>query len=204
MRIRTLAAILTGVAGFLPALAAGGGHDVPQGISLVKPEWGLIVWTTVTFVLLAFLLSRVAWKPLLGAIQAREQSIADSLESARRERDEAAKTLAEHRRLVAQAHKDRADAIDRTQKEAERLKDEILGEARAQKDEILRQSQEQVRASIDQARNELRALTVDLAVEAAGKLLDRNVDDATQRKLVEDHLSDLERERAAGRSGLRS
>jgi len=204
MRIRTLAATLGGIVGMLPALAAGGGHDAPSGISLVKPEFGLIIWTTVTFFLLALLLSRVAWKPLLGAIHAREQSIADSLDSAKRDRDEAAKTLEEHRRLVAQAHKERADAVDQAQKEAERLKDEILDEARVQKDQILQQTQDQVRASVDQARNELRALTVDLAVQAAGKLLDRNVDDATQRKLVEDHLSDLERKQASGSSGLPS
>ena len=204
MRIRTLTAALAGIAGVLPALAAGGGHDAPMGISLVKPEWGLIVWTTVTFVLLAYGLSRVAWKPLLGAIQAREQSIADSLDSAKRDREEAAKTLEEHRRLVAQAHKDRADALDHTQKEAERLKDEILAEARTQKNHILQQTQDQVRASVEQARNELRSLTVDLALQAAGKLLDRNVDDATQRKLVEDHLTDLERKGASGPSGLPS
>ena len=63
MRIRTLAATLAGLVGMLPALAAGGGgHDAPSGISLVKPEFGLIIWTFVTFVLLLFLLSRVASK----------------------------------------------------------------------------------------------------------------------------------------------
>jgi len=196
MRTRTLSAVLVGLAGALPAVASGGEGG---GINLVKPQWGLIIWTSVTFVLLAFL--RVAWKPLLGAIQERERTIADSLEQARRERDEAAGLLDEHRKLIAQAHRERADALDHAQKEAERLKDEILGEARTQKEAILAQTEEQVRASVDQARGELRALAVDLAVQAAGKLLQRNVDDASQRKLVEDHLADLERQRASGSSG---
>jgi len=201
MRTRTLSAVLVGLAGALPAVASGGEGG---GINLVKPQWGLIIWTSVTFVLLAFLLSRVAWKPLLGAIQERERTIAESLEQARRERDEAAGLLDEHRKLIAQAHRERADALDHAQKEAERLKDEILGEARTQKEAILVQTEEQVRASVDQARGELRALAVDLAVQAAGKLLQRNVDDASQRKLVEDHLADLERQRASGSSGLPS
>lgn len=201
MSNRITAAILTGIAAFVPAAASGGGEGGPEGMSLVTPQWGLIIWTTVTFVLLALLLSRVAWKPLLGAIEERERTIEESLDQARRDREEAASLLEEQRKLIASGHRERAEALERAQKEAERLKSEILDEARVQKDHILEQTREQVDASVAQARNDLRALAVDLAVQAAGKLLDRNVDDATQRKLVEDHLSDLETKKTPGSVG---
>lgn len=203
MRMRNVVAVLVGIAAFLPALAAGGGK-APEGINLVKPEYGLIIWTTVTFVLLAFLLSRVAWKPLLGAIEERERTISESIDSAKRERDEAARLLDEHKQLVAQSHRERADVIEQAQKEAERLKDDLLAEARVQKEQMLAKTEEQLQASLDQARNELRVLAADLAVQAAGRLLDRNLDDATQRKLVEEHLADLERRRSSGSSDLPS
>jgi F-type H+-transporting ATPase subunit b len=203
MRMRNLAAVLVGLVVCLPAAAAGGGK-APEGINLVKPEYGLIIWTTVTFLLLAFLLSRVAWKPLLGAIEEREKTISESLDGAKRERDEAAKLLDEHKQLVAQSHRERAEVLEQAQKEAERLKDDLMTEARAQKDQMLAKTEEQLQASLEQARNELRVLAADLAVQAAGRLLDRNLDDATQRKLVEEHLADLERRKSSGSSDLPS
>jgi F-type H+-transporting ATPase subunit b len=135
----------------------------------------------------------VAWKPLLVALDAREKSIEDSLDQARNERDEAQKLLDEHKALVAQAHQERADALSRAEQEAERLKSSIMDEAREQREKLLAQSREQVEIGLKQARAELQGHAVDLAIQAGAKLLEKNVDDASQRKLVEDHLADLER-----------
>ena len=79
------------------------------------------------------------------------------------------------------------------QEEGERLKAEILEEARKQREQVLAQADAQVQSGLRQAKAELRAVAVDLAIQAAGKLLDRNLDDAAQRQLVERHLADLER-----------
>lgn len=186
----------------MPAIASGGEGGVDAG-ALIQPKYGTLFWTAVTFVLLAFLLSKVAWKPLLGAIQERERSIEESLEQARREREDAEKLLGEHRALVAQAQRERAEAVEKGRVEAERLKTEILQEARTQSEHRLQKAEEQVQAELRQARDDLREMTVDLAIQAAGKLLTRNLDDSTQRKLVEDHLSDLEK-RSQGSTGLPS
>jgi F-type H+-transporting ATPase subunit b len=182
----------------VPVLAASGGGG-GGAKALMEPHIGTIFWTLITFLVLAFLLGKVAWKPLLGALDAREKSIEDSLDQARNERDEAQKLLEEHKALVAQAHRERADALTRAEQEAEKLKSGIMDEARDQREKLLAQSREQVEAGLKQARAELQGLAVDLAIQAATKLLEKNVDDPTQRKLVEDHLADLER-----RSGQQS
>jgi len=175
----------------VPALASSEGGGGAK--ALMEPHIGTIFWTLITFLVLAFLLGKVAWKPLLGALDAREKSIEDSLDQAKNERDEAQKLLDEHKALIAQAHRERAEALTRAGQEAERLKSGIMDEAREQREKLLAQSREQVEAGLKQARAELQGLAVDLAIQAATKLLEKNVDDASQRKLVEDHLADLER-----------
>jgi len=160
---------------------------------LIQPQFGTIFWTTVTFVLLWFLLARYAWKPLLGAVEARESGIRDAIDSARREREEAQRLLEEQRAMLTLARKERAEAVDAGRRDAERLKAEILDEARRQREQLMKQAETQIDAGLRQARAELKGEAADLALLAAGKLLSRNLDDATQRRLVEDYLADLER-----------
>lgn len=190
MRFRGIAvAGLMACAAVPPALASEGGS---AGGALISPHIGTIFWTLLTFILLAILLGRFAWKPLLGALDEREKSIQSSIDEARTDREEAEGLLREQRELLDQARRERAEAVAEGQRDAERLKSEILDEARGQRERLLEQTESQVQASLRQAQAELRGVAADLAVRAAGKLLAANLDDAAQRKLVEEYLTDLE------------
>lgn len=171
------------------AAEEGGGG----GNALITPQFGLIFWTALTFVLLLLLLGRFAWKPLLGALEAREKGIKDTIDQAASDREEARKLLAQHQELLQQARRERAEAVEAGRQDAERLKTEILDEAKRQRETILKQSEAQIDAGLRQARLELRTVAADLAIQAAGKLLSKNLDDPTQKRLVEDYLADLER-----------
>ncbi len=179
----------------LASEAEGGGGSS----ALITPKIGTIFWTMVTFIALAVFLRLVAWKPLLHAIEERERAIRESLEQARRDRDEAAGLIEQHRQLVAQARQDRQEAVEAGRKDAERLKSEILEEARRQREQTLKQTQSQVETALRQAQGEIRAAAADLAVRAASKLVASSLDETAQRRLVEEYLTDLERE--SGRSG---
>jgi F-type H+-transporting ATPase subunit b len=196
MRLRRFLAPTIAALPAIPAAAAEGGG----GNAFITPQVGLFFWTALTFVALVLLLRRVAWKPLLGAIEARERSIRESLDQAKRDRDEAVSLLEQHREMLALARRERAEAVGAGQKDAERLKAEILGEAKKQREVLLGQTDAQIQALIRQAREELRAVAADLAIQAAGKLLAKNLDDATQRKLVEEYLADLDRRSAGPRA----
>lgn len=173
----------------LPAAASEGGGGAS---ALLQPQIGTIFWTLVTFICLAWLLAKVAWKPLIGALDQREQSIKDNLDSAERERTEAEGLLTEHRALVTQARRERSEALAEGRKDAEKVKADLLEEARKQREQIFKQSEAQIEAGMRQARDELRSDAVDLAIGAAEKLLSRNLDDATHRRLVEEYLAGLE------------
>ena len=187
-RQATLFAALAGAIAQAAASEGGGG-----GQALITPQFGLIFWTLVTFVALVLFLRWFAWKPLLGAIEARERAIQESQDQARRDREEAARLAAEQRSMLEDARRERLEALDQGRKDAERLKAEILGEAKLQRERALRQAEAQVETLLRQAKAELRAQTADLAVQVASKLIGRNLEGATQQELVEEYLADLER-----------
>ena len=196
--MRRIASFAAAVA-FLPATArAAEGGD--SSSLLIQPQFGTIFWTVVTFVILAFLLGKFAWKPLLAAVETRETGIRDAIEGAKRERDEAQRLLEEHRAMLNLARKERADAVEAGRRDAERLKAEILEEARKQREQLMKQAQSQIDAGLRQARAELKGEAADLAIQAAGKLLGKNLDDQTQRRIVDDYLAELER--LGGSSGM--
>ncbi len=175
-----------------PAAAAEGAGD-----SLLTPQIGTVFWTLVTFLIMVVLLGRYAWGPLMAAVDARERSIRDSIEKAGRDRQEAESLISQHRELLTAARRERAEAVEAGKRDAEKVKSDILDEARRQREQLLKQSEDQIQAGIRQAQTELRTSTVDLAIQAAEKLLSRSMDDATQRKLVEDYLDELERSQAS-------
>lgn len=190
MRLPRTSAALVAAALAAPAAASEGGAG---GAALLTPQIGTIFWTVLTFVCLVLLLRRFAWGPLIGAIDAREQSIRESLDQARSGREEAAVLVEQHREMLMAARRERAQAAEEGRRDAERVKDEILDEARKQREQLVRQTEAQLEAGLRQARGELRAEAADLAILAARRLISRNLDEAAHRKLVEDFLADLER-----------
>ena len=105
---RTARACLVLAASSVPALASEGGGG---GSSLIEPQIGTIFWTLVTFLAMLVLLGRFAWKPLLGALDAREASIRDSLDQTKKQREETESLLQQQRELLAEAHRERAAAL---------------------------------------------------------------------------------------------
>ena len=182
------------IAWVAPLYASEGVEGGSTGASaLITPEIGLMFWTLVTFLILVVLLAKYAWGPILKAMNAREDGIKNDLDNARKEREDAQRLLEEHRGLINLARKERAEAVEAGRRDAERLKAEILDEARKQREQLQKQSEAQIEAGLRQARAELKGEAADLAIQAAGKLMGKNLDDATQRRLVEDYLADLER-----------
>jgi len=187
---RLATGLLCAIAAAVPVMASEEGASL--GTKLITPHFGTVVWTLITFLIMAWLLAKYAWKPLLGALDAREQSIKESIDQADRNREQSEQALTEHRELLNEARRERSSALEQGRQDAEKLKAEIVEAAQGQREQLLKQTQEQVQAELRQAKAELRGETVELAIKAAEKLLVKNLDDPTQRKLVEDYLTSLE------------
>jgi F-type H+-transporting ATPase subunit b len=165
-------------------LASGGG-------SLTDVQPGLIFWTLITFIIVAFVLRRVAWGPLLKAVNEREKQIQSSIDAAKRERAEAERLLAEQKTAIAAARQEAADQLRKTQSDMERLREELMGRSKKEAEELKADARRTIEAERNKAIAELKTEAVNLAILAAEKLLAEKLDDKKHRALAEQFVADL-------------
>jgi F-type H+-transporting ATPase subunit b len=170
-------------------LAAQGAHEAPP--PLLSPNTGLMFWTLFIFIILLLVLTRFAFKPLTAAVEAREKALEDAIEAARRDREEAAALLAEHRQLVKQGHEDAQRFIVEGRAAGEKVREEIVAQAHREQQQMLERARAEIGAERDRAIAELQREAVSLAVLGAGKVIEKDLDNDTNRKLVDSFLASL-------------
>ncbi|MEX0912796.1 MAG: F0F1 ATP synthase subunit B [Gemmatimonadota bacterium] len=182
----------------LPFLLFGTATDASAAEGgLLTPSSGLMFWTILTFVVVLVVLWKMALPPILSAVEAREQQIRDLIAEAERDREAAQAALAEQTHLLEETRASVQDLVAEGRTAGERVRDEVIAEARRTAEEIATRARREVRQELDSALQELRLEAVDLAMAAAGKLVDRNLDSDDNRRLVRDYLEDLSAESAA-------
>lgn len=159
--------------------------------NLLSPAGGLMFWTLLVFVVLMFVLSRFAFKPLLAAVQAREESLQRALDQAKKDREEAAKVLEEHQRQLEAARGEAQRFIAEGRATADKMKAEMLEATRAQQHELMERAKRDIEAEKTRAVAELRREAVDLAIAGASKVIEKNLDSGANRQLVESFLSSI-------------
>ena len=174
----------------LPAAAQEAAQEKPRG--LLDPHAGLMFWTLLIFVALWLLLRKYAFPAIFAAVEAREKALEDAIAAAKRDREEAAKLLEEHRRQIDAARADAQRLIAEGAKAGEKIRTEMIETARHQQQEILDRARQEIGAERDRAIAELRREAVDLAIKGASKVIERNLDDETNRKIVEQFLGSLQ------------
>ena len=165
------------------------------GFTDVKP--GLMFWTLVTFLLVAFILRRVAWGPITKAVDEREKSITQSIESAKRERAEAEKLLGEQKTAIAAARQEAADMMRKNQSEMDKFRDELMAKARKEAEATKKEAEAAIEEQKKKAIAELKQQSVALAIQIAEKLLEQELDQAKQKALAEKFIADLQKTAAA-------
>jgi F-type H+-transporting ATPase subunit b len=162
-----------------------------SGGNILSPNGGLMIWTLVIFVILLFVLSKYAFRPITAAVAAREKALEDALEGAKRDRAEAATHLAEQRQLLERAHADAQRLIVEARSTGDSVRQQLLAQTHAQQQDLLERARKEIDDERARAITELRREAVDLAILGAGKVIEKNLDDATNRKLVDEFLSGL-------------
>ena len=157
-----------------------------------EPEFGLIFWTLAVFAVLYWVLQKYAWPAIVGATEERERKIARQLEEAERMNAESQAALDEHKRLLAGAKEDARALIGEAKTVAEKEREGLLAKTRQEQEQILERAKRELEAEREKAAAELRREAVDLSLAAASRLIDANLDDAANRKLVVEYLDSLE------------
>lgn len=160
-------------------------------MQLTSPE-SLIFWTTTIFIIFFILMAKFAWKPILGAVKSREESINNALAAAEAARREMQNLTADNERILKEARAER----DAMLKEAREMKEQIIAESKNEAQEQGQKLIAQAKAAIENEKNaamaELKSQVSTLALNIAEKLLkDELSSKESQTKLVEKMLDDV-------------
>jgi F-type H+-transporting ATPase subunit b len=155
-------------------------------------SFGLFIWQVVIFVGLIFLLKKFAWKPILDAVNEREQGIKNALESAESARNEMQNLQADNQRILQEARAER----DAMLKDAREMKEKMVADAKSEAQEQGQKMIEQAKAAIESEKNaamaELKSQVATLSLSIAEKVLkDELSNKESQTKLVEKMLGDV-------------
>lgn len=162
-------------------------------MELLIPEVGLVVFQSIAFLLLMFLLAKFAWKPVLAAIKERENSIDDALNKAELAKQEMARLTSQNEELMKQARAERDEIL----KEAKLLKDNIVNEAKttaqAEGAKLIEKARIEIENQKKAAVAELKGQVSSLSLDIAERVLRSQLDDkAKQQDLVNNLLKDVE------------
>jgi F-type H+-transporting ATPase subunit b len=151
-----------------------------------------LAFQVINFLILLYLLNRFLFKPVLARLDERSAKIGKGLEDAEVATRDRELARAEREAAVAEARKEANEMIARANKIAEDTRNEILTSARAEAEKVSTRAREEIVAEKDKAMAEIRGQVAELALAAAGKLVRRQMDDPTQRRLVEEFLAEVQ------------
>lgn len=159
---------------------------------LVQPDPGLAIWTIITFLVLLWLLAKFAWRPLLRALEARQETIKKSLEDAQHARREMEALSKESDRILRAAHAESESILASSRAEAEKLREEIKQKARTDSEAIVREARRQIETETGRALRQIRGEIADMSVSIASKLIQRNFSNEDNSALIEETLKEME------------
>jgi F-type H+-transporting ATPase subunit b len=149
---------------------------------LVLPDPGILIWATVSFLVLIFLLKKFAWKPILKAIDEREQTITDSIASAEKIKAEMAQLKSDNETLLIKAREERAELL----KDAKLTKDKMIAdaknEAKVQGAKMIEEAQAAIEYQKLAAVNELKNQVGKLVIEVSEKILRRELSNKAEQE----------------------
>ena len=159
---------------------------------LVQPDPGLFLWTILTFLVLVTLLAKFAWRPLLQALDSRQELIRKSLDDAQQAKQELERLQHESAQIIRQARVDAEAVVAQSRSDAARLREEMRQKAKAEADGIVRNAERQIQLETQRALQQIRHEAVDLSVMIASKILQRNLTKEDNEKLIEEALKQVE------------
>jgi F-type H+-transporting ATPase subunit b len=160
--------------------------------TLITPTTGLMIWTLVTFVIVLLVLRKYAFGPIQQLLDARRKAITADLDAAEGARTEAQTTLAEYREQLAEARKEAGKIVEDARRVADERRAAAVAELEAEKARLMRQTQDEIAAETRQALNAIKQQVADLAVAATEKVVRARLDEAEQRRLIDEALGDVD------------
>ena len=162
---------------------------------LVQPDPGLYIWTIATFLVLLWLLAKFAWRPLLLALERRQDSIRKSLDDAQQAKVELERLNVESQKILAAARAQADTILSETRSDANRLRDELKQKAQLEAAGVMKNTERQIEMETARALQQIRNEAIDISIAIASKLLQRNVSKEDNERLIEETFKQIEARR---------
>ncbi len=160
---------------------------------LLKPDYGVMILTICNFLLLVYLLKRFAWDGLIGALEKREQQIADDKRQAQQAREDAEELKKQLDDRLAGLSQEAAKKMAEAVQLGVSQRDQLLADAKEQADRFLAQAKAQIEAEKNQALADVRNEVVQTAMLAAEKIIRQQIDDNTAQQAVQRVLTEIKK-----------
>ncbi|MCR9251774.1 MAG: F0F1 ATP synthase subunit B [bacterium] len=161
-------------------------------MELLTPGIGLIFWQLLIFLIVFFILRSLAWKPIMGALKAREAMIGDSLKAAENAKEEMAQIKADNEYLLQEAREEREKMLSEALKTANDIKEEAKAETSKISEKMISDAKVTIENEKKAALAEVRTLVGELSLEIAEKILKEKLgDEKSQKALVDKFLKDV-------------
>ena len=161
-------------------------------MEFLTPGTGLLFWQVIIFVALVLLLGKFAWKPILGSLKEREESIQKALDSAEKAKMEMASLKSDNEKLLKEAREERDKILRDARTASNQLQDEAQTSAKKTADKIIADAKSIINTEKQAALNDIKAQVAMFSLEIAEKLIKKNLsDDKSQKELTETLIKDL-------------
>ena len=161
---------------------------VGAGVSTFYP--GDIIVQLVCFIVLLALLRKFAWGPLIGIMKQREEHVASQIDEAEKTRAEAIQYLDEQRELLKQSRVEAQTLIDNARKQGDIQRDEIIATARTEAERLKENAKREIETEKEKAVTALREQVASLSVLIASKVIEKELTEADQDKMIQEYLKE--------------
>ena len=161
-------------------------------MELVTPNFGLIFWQLVTFLIVLFLLTKFAWKPIMSALRERETSIENALSAAEKAKLEMQGLKAENEKLLAEARMERDKILKEASEAGNALVENARNKANEEGSRMIAQAREAIENEKRAAITEVKNMAAALSVEIAERILRKELSDPqAQQALAQDYIREV-------------
>ncbi|TXF91271.1 F0F1 ATP synthase subunit B [Neolewinella aurantiaca] len=160
--------------------------------SVIKPDPGLLFWTTIFFLLVWIILGKVAFKPISKALTKRENDIQDSIDEAKLVQAQMAQLKEDNQRLLAEAREESTRIVAEAEAFAKKRRDDAVNEAKEAAQKVSENAQREIANMRDSAMADLKKEVGAMALDIAEKVIRKDLkSDATQKALVSELVNNL-------------
>jgi F-type H+-transporting ATPase subunit b len=159
--------------------------------SLLDVNPGLIIWTIIIFVILLGILYKIAWKPMLKALNTREETIKTALDNAEKQNKNSAELMEQNKKSIAETNAQAMGIINESKEAAVKIKNDIIEKANEEYRKMMENTRKEIESQKDAAIENMKSEIVNISIKAAEKILSETLDAAKQKKIVDDFISQI-------------